>query len=306
MLTRYAVKVVVQLVLVVGGVSTALFLLLRLSGDPAATMAGPAASPQIIAALRQQMGLNDPLWIQYFRFLENALRLDFGNSYRFTAPALPLVLARMPATLLLATSVVSVSILIGFPAGIWSAVRPESIAARLIYGLSYAAQAIPGFWLALLLIIVFAVRLRWLPSFGAETPAQLLLPTLTLAPLLIARITLMLNDSVRRVLNEDYVRTARAKGLLPRHVLARHIIRNALIPVVTLIGIEFAHLSGGAVITEVIYAWPGVGSFLVEGVLARDYAIVQACVFVIALVVMVINLGVELSYGLLDPRIRTT
>lgn len=306
MLTRYAVKVVVQLVLVVGGVSTALFLLLRLSGDPAAMMAGPAASPQIIAALRQQMGLNDPLWIQYFRFLENALRLDFGNSYRFTAPALPLVLARMPATLLLATSVVSVSILIGFPAGIWSAVSPESIAARLIYGLSYAAQAIPGFWLALLLIIVFAVRLRWLPSFGAETPAQLLLPTSTLAPLLIARITLMLNDSVRRVLNEDYVRTARAKGLLPRHVLARHIIRNALIPVVTLIGIEFAHLSGGAVITEVIYSWPGVGSFLVEGVLARDYAIVQACVFVIALVVMVINLGVELSYGLLDPRIRTT
>jgi ABC-type dipeptide/oligopeptide/nickel transport system permease component len=157
-----------------------------------------------------------------------------------------------------------------------------------------------------LLIIVFAVRLRWLPSFGAETPAQLLLPTLTLAPLLIARITLMLNDSVRRVLDEDYVRTARAKGLLPRQVLARHIMRNALISVVTLIGIEFAHLSGGAVITEVIYSWPGVGSFLVEGVLARDYAIVQACVFVIALVVMVINLGVELSYGFLDPRIRTT
>ncbi|CAG0989840.1 Glutathione transport system permease protein GsiC [Anaerolineae bacterium] len=305
MLTRFAVKVVIQLVLVLGGVSTALFFLLRLSGDPASTLAGPAASPEIIAALRQEMGLTDPIWIQYLRFLEHAIQLDFGNSYRFTAPALPLVLARMPATLILASSVIVLSILISFPAGVWSALRPGSIAAKLIYGLSYTAQAIPGFWLALLLIIVFAVRLRWLPSFGADTPAQLVLPTLTLAPLLTARITLMLNDSVRRVLDEDYIRTARAKGLVPRIVLVRHIIRNALISVVTLIGIEFAHLSGGAVITEVIYSWPGIGSFLVEGVLARDYAIVQACVFVIALVVMVINLGVELSYGFLDPRIRT-
>ncbi len=306
MLTRFAVKVVVQPVLVLAGVSTALFFLLRLSGDPASILAGPAASPQIIAALRQQMGLNDPIWIQYFRFLENAIRLDFGNSYRFTAPALPLVLARMPATMILASTVIVVSLLLGFPAGIWAALRPESIAAKVVYGLSYVAQAVPGFWLALLLIIVFAVRLRWLPSFGAETPAQLILPTLTLAPLLTARITLMLNDSVRRVLSEEYIRTARAKGLLPRVVLVRHILRNALISVVTLVGIEFAHLSGGAVITEVIFSWPGVGSFLVEGVLARDYAIVQACVFVIALVVMAINLGVEFSYGFLDPRARTS
>ena len=306
MLPRFAVKVVVQLVLVLGGVSTALFFLLRLSGDPASTLAGPAASPEIIAALRQEMGLTDPIWIQYLRFLEHAIQLDFGNSYRFTAPALPLVLARMPATLILASSVIALSILVSFPAGVWSALRPGSSAAKLIYGLSYTAQAIPGFWLGLLLIIVFAVRLRWLPSFGADTPAQLVLPTLTLAPLLTARITLMLNDSVRRVLDEDYIRTARAKGLVPRIVLVRHIIRNALISVVTLISIEFAHLSGGAVITEVIYSWPGIGSFLVEGVLARDYAIVQACVFVIALVVMVINLGVEFSYGILDPRIRTT
>ncbi len=306
MLARFAVKAVVQIVLVLGGVSTALFFLLRLSGDPAAVLAGPAASAEIISGLRQQMGLNDPLWIQYLRFLENAIRLDFGNSYRFTAPALPLVWARIPATLILATSVILLSILISFPAGIWTATHPNSIVARMVYGLSYIAQAVPGFWLGLLLIIVFAVRLRWLPSFGAGAPAQLILPTLTLAPLLTSRITLMLIDSVRRVLNEDYVRTARAKGLLPHVVLNRHVVRNALISVVTLVGIEFAHLSGGAIIAETIFSWPGVGSFLVEGVLARDYAIVQACVFVIAIVVMAINLGVEFSYGILDPRIRTS
>lgn len=304
MLRRFAGRAIWQIVLVLGGISTLLFFALRLSGDPAATLAGPNASPEIVAALREEMGLNDPLWVQYGRFLRSAVRLDFGSSYRFNAPALPLVWARVPATLTLAIVVIIASTLAGFPAGVWLALRPRSWMARLVHGLSYAAQAVPGFWLALLLIIILAVRLRLLPSFGSGSPAHLVLPTLTLAPLLTARITLMMNDSMRRVLDADYVRTAHAKGLPLWTVLTRHIVRNALISVVTLIGLEFARLIGGAVITETIFSWPGIGSFLVEAVLARDYAIVQASVFLIALGVMLVNIGIEFSYGLLDPRTR--
>jgi peptide/nickel transport system permease protein len=303
MLGYLARRIVLSSLFVLIGVSTALFFLLRLSGDPAAVMAGPSASPQVVAALRQEMGLNDPLWIQYVHFMAAAVQLDFGKSYRFDAPALPLVWARMPATLILATVVIVVTILISFPAGIWLTLRPASIASRIIFGLSYIAQAVPGFWLALLLVIVFAVRLRWLPSFGADSPVQIILPTLTLVPFLAARMTLMLNDSMRRVLDMEYVRTAHAKGLAPCTVVTRHILRNSMISVVTLIGLEFAQLSGGAVITEVIFSWPGVGSFLVEAVLARDYAIVQASVFLIAIAVMLVNLGVDFAHRTLDPRI---
>lgn len=305
MLRRFAGRAVWQTLLVLVGISTLLFIMLRLSGNPAATLAGPNASPELVAALRREMGLDDPLWIQYWRFVENAIYLDFGDSYRFNAPALPLVWARVPPTLLLAAVVIVVSTAAGFPAGIWMALHPRNWTAKLVHGLSYAAQAVPGFWLALLLIILFAVRLRLLPSFGAGSPAHLVMPTLTLAPLLAARIALMMNDSLRRVLDADYVRTAHAKGLSPRSVLIRHIVRNALVSVVTLIGLEFARLMGGAVITETIFSWPGIGSFLVEAVLTRDYAIVQASVFLIALGVMIVNLGVEFSYGFLDPRTRS-
>lgn len=295
---------VVQLVLVLFLVSTVLFVLLRLSGDPALLLAGPSASPQLVAAIRHDLGLDASLLTQYGVFLRGVATLDFGTSITTGQDALSVVFDHLPYTALLAVSSLLVALTVGGALGIWSGVSRRRGSSALVHGLALGAQSVPSFWLGTLLVFVFAVELNWLPSFGSGGVAHLLLPAVTLAAWPLAKTMLLLRGSVREVQSMDYVRTARAKGVPRTRRTLRHVVPNALTAVASVAGMDFAELLGGAVITETVFAWPGVGQLLLQSVSHRDYPVVQATVFVVAFLVVLINMLVDLLYRLLDPRME--
>lgn len=300
----YIASRALQAFIVLIGVSAIVFFALFLTGDPAALMMPPEASKQEIAAFREAMGFNDPIFLQYGRFLLGALHGDLGISLRFQRPAYDLVLERLPATALLATAALAWSSLLGFALGIIAAMRkngPADFAIRLV---ALLGQAVPVFWLGLLLIIVFALKLRLLPTGGIGTARQLILPAIALGAYYISAITRIVRASLIDALAQDYVRTARAKGLSQWRIMMRHALRNALIPVVTVQGMYFASLLGGALITEVIFAWPGLGRLAIESIQNKDFPVVQAVVLFAALVFVVANFLVDLAYAALNPRIR--
>jgi peptide/nickel transport system permease protein len=285
--------------------SIVVFLLLRvLPGDPAILLLGENATPERVAIMRHELGLDRPLIQQYIIFSTHALRGDLGESIRAQQPSLPYVLARFPATILLTGTATGLAILIGMPIGVLSAVRRGSIYDAAARGLAIMAQSTPNYWLGLVLITVFAVGLRWLPTSGYGTLRNLVLPSITLSFVLLGLIVRVTRTEVLEVLGQDYVRTAVAKGLAPTRVFSRHALRNALIPILTLIGVQVGTLLGGAVVTETVFAWPGVGYLTVQGVYARDYPIVQTAVLLSAIVFVVINAWVDVMYVLLDPRVR--
>lgn len=290
--------------IVVLGVSTVVFFAVRLSGDPVLLLAPQGASPAEIAALRRDMGLEDPLPVQYFRFLSNALVGDFGLSFRYQQPALAVVLAALPTTVVLTLAAYGLALLVAIPAGIISAVKRDSVADAAAMVVSLLGQSMPGFWLGILLILFFSVELRLLPTGGWGRPEQVVLPAVALGAYSMARVSRLMRSGMIEVLSEDYIRTARAKGLAQRVVVLRHALKNAAIPVVTVAGLEFGVLLGGAVITETIFAIPGLGRLAVTSVAARDYPVVQAAVLVAALIVTATNLIVDVLYTYLDPRIR--
>ena len=293
-----------QGIVVMLGVSAIVFFALFLTGDPAALMMSPDASRAEIEAFRQAMGVNDPIWIQYGRFLGGVLSGEFGNSLRFQRPALDLLLERLPATALLACTALLWSSLLGFFLGTIAAVRKDSPIDFAIRVISLLGQAIPVFWLALILIIVFALNLRWLPSSGIGTAKQLILPSIALGAYYLSAITRLVRASLIEVLGENYIRTARAKGVQGWSLVVHHALRNALIPVITVQGIYFASLLGGALVTEIIFAWPGIGRLAVESIQNRDFPVVQAVVLFAAFVFVVVNFLVDLAYLWLNPRIR--
>jgi len=300
----YIASRALQAFIVLIGVSAIVFFALFLTGDPAALMMPPEASKQEIAAFREAMGFNDPIFLQYGRFLLGALHGDLGISLRFQRPAYDLVLERLPATALLATAALAWSSLLGFALGIIAATRkngPADFAIRLV---ALLGQAVPVFWLGLLLIIVFALKLRLLPTGGIGTARQLILPAIALGAYYISAITRIVRASLIDALAQDYVRTARAKGLSQWRIMMRHALRNALIPVVTVQGMYFASLLGGALITEVIFAWPGLGRLAIESIQNKDFPVVQAVVLFAALAFVVANFLVDLTYAALNPRIR--
>ena len=300
----YIASRALQAFIVLIGVSAIVFFALFLTGDPAALMMPPEASKQEIAAFREAMGFNDPIFLQYGRFLLGALHGDLGISLRFQRPAYDLVLERLPATALLATAALAWSSLLGFALGIIAATRkngPADFAIRLV---ALLGQAVPVFWLGLLLIIVFALKLRLLPTGGIGTARQLILPAIALGAYYLSAITRIVRASLIDALAQDYVRTARAKGLSQWRIMMRHALRNALIPVVTVQGMYFASLLGGALITEVIFAWPGLGRLAIESIQNKDFPVVQAVVLFAALVFVVANFLVDLAYAALNPRIR--
>ena len=294
----------VRTLMVLLGLTLLVFVLLQLSGDPAAILAPATASAEDREAIREDFGLNDPLHEQYIRFLGNALTGDFGESWKYRQPALEMVLSRIPATAELALVALVIAVGIGGVLGILAAANRGRPVDVLGIGFSVVARAMPSFWLGLMLILLFAVILGWVPTSGRGTPLHLVLPAVTLAAAFLADILLLTRAGMLEVLDEEYVRTARAKGLSERLVHLRHALPNAALPVVSAIGLIFARLIGGAVVTETVFAWPGVGSIAVEGLAARDFPLVQASVIVLALAVALINLLTDLSYGLLDPRIR--
>ncbi len=293
-----------QGIIVMFGVSAIVFFALFLTGDPAALMMSPDASRAEIEAFRQAMGFNDPIWIQYGRFVGNALTGELGTSLRYHRSALDLLIERLPATALLACVALFWSSLLGFLLGTIAAVRKNSAIDFAIRVISLLGQAIPVFWLALLLIIFFSLKMRWLPSGGIGSAAQLIMPSIALGAYYLSAITRLVRASLIEVLGENYIRTARAKGISSWRIVVHHALRNALIPVITVQGMYFASLLGGALVTEIIFAWPGIGRLAVEAIQNRDFPVVQAVVLFAAAVFVIVNFLVDLAYVWLNPRIR--
>ena len=286
------------------GVVTLVFAALRLSGDPAATMLPGDASVDELRDLRRALGLDRPLWAQYLGFLGGALTGDFGVSFRHQQPALPLVLERLPATLELAGAALLLAVVVALPLGVLAAIYRGRALDVLAMGLAVVGQATPYFWMGIMLILIVSVELGWLPTSGRGGLERLILPAITLGTHFAASLARLTRTSMLEVLGQPFVTTARAKGLSEWSVILAHALKNAAVPVVTLIGLQFGTLLGGAVVTETIFAWPGVGRLAVQSIFVRDYPVVQAGVFVLALTFVVINLVVDLLYGVLDPRIR--
>lgn len=291
--------------LVVWGAVTLIFLLIRLApGDPALVMLGPTATAEQLATLRTRLGLDEPLASQYLIFLGDLLRFDFGTSIRLGKPAMDAVLERLPATIELTVWATIFSVGLGIPLGTLAGRRPGGAMDRTISSLALFGKSLPGFWLGVILILIFARQLRWLPSFGTGSFAHVVLPALTMTLPFMAIVVRLTRSTVVDTLREPFAQTAYAKGLTERQVMSDHVVRNSLLPVVTMTGLQLTTLVGGAVITETVFAWPGIGSLLVDSVAGRDYSVVQAIAIVVALMVVLINLLTDLLYARLDPRIR--
>ena len=300
----YLVRRLLQSILVLLGVSFVVFFILYLTGDPALVLLPQDASAEDVERFREVMGFNDPFLVQYGRFLAGALRGDFGQSIRHGEPAFHLVVERMPATFELAAAGLLIALCLAIPAGIISAVRRNSLADYAATVVALLGQSMPTFWLGIMLILVFSVQFNLLPSSGRGGLQHLVLPAITLGLFTTARITRLTRSGMLEVLNQDYIRTARAKGVSHRPVVWKHALKNAAIPIVTIVGIELGTLLGGSVITETIFAWPGVGRLSVQAIYNRDYPVVQAAVFLLATTFVLVNLLVDVLYTYLDPRIR--
>jgi ABC-type dipeptide/oligopeptide/nickel transport system permease component len=282
----------------------AVFAVVQLSGDPAALYMGPEGTARDYQILRAALGFNRPLPEQYERFLARAVRGDFGFSLRHKQPALLMVLQRFPATFALAVSSMLLAAAVALPLGIVSALRHRSAVDTAALVLALAGQCMPTFWLGTLLILVFAVQLGWVPVLGGTGAGALILPALTLGAWATARTARITRSSMLEVLRQDYLRTARAKGVIEWRVVVRHALRNGAIPIVTALGLDFGNLLGGAVITEAVFAYPGVGRLAVEAVVNKDLPVIQSVVFAVAAVLLALNLGIDLLYAVLDPRVR--
>lgn len=300
----FLVRRLAQSLVVLLGVSFVVFFILHLTGDPAAVLLPPEASAEDIARFREAMGFNDPVLVQYGRFLSGALRGDFGESIRHGEPAFALVVERMPATFELAGAALLLALALSIPIGILSAVRRNTLVDYVSTVFALLGQSMPTFWLGIMLILFFSVSMNLLPSSGRGTFQHLILPAVTLGLFTTARITRLTRSGMLEVLSQDYIRTARAKGVSDPPVVWKHALKNAAIPIVTIVGIELGTLLGGSVITETIFAWPGVGRLSVQAIYNRDYPVVQASVFLLATTFVVVNLLVDMAYTYLDPRIR--
>ncbi|HEU5193686.1 MAG TPA: nickel ABC transporter permease [Methylomirabilota bacterium] len=295
-----------QSLVVLLGVSFVVFLILHLTGDPALVLLSPEATAEDVRRFREAMGFNDPFLVQYWRFLTGALRGDFGQSVRHGEPAFGLVVERLPATFELAGAALLLALVLSIPVGIVSAVRRNTVLDYVSTVVALLGQSMPTFWLGIMLILLLSVQLQWLPSSGRGGWEHLILPAVTLGLFTTARITRLTRSGMLEVLNQDYIRTARAKGVSNPPVVWKHALKNAAIPIVTIVGIELGTLLGGSVITETIFAWPGVGRLSVQAINNRDYPVVQASVFLLATTFVVVNLLVDVVYTYLDPRIRLT
>ncbi|MGH2533265.1 MAG: ABC transporter permease [Thermomicrobiales bacterium] len=305
-MTGFLIRRLLHTIVVVWGVVTVVFVVMRLSGDPIALMVAPETPPAEIERLRGRMGLNDPLLVQYGLFLRDAARLDFGDSIRYRQDAMAVVVDRIPVTLEIAAAAFAFAVVIALPIGVLSALRPNSLLDNVAMVLALVGQAVPTFLLGIVFILVFAVQFRWFPTSGLGSPAGLVLPAITLGAFAMASITRLTRSAMLEVLSQDYVRTARAKGLREAMVVRRHALRNALAPVITIMGLQLGGLLGGSVVTETVFSLPGMGRLIIQAIGNRDYPIVQAGVFLIAIAFVGLNLLTDLLYAAFDPRIRLT
>jgi peptide/nickel transport system permease protein len=301
---RFILTRVLRAALTIWLVVSAVFIILRLSGDPVALLLSEDATPAQIAALRTHLGLDAPIVVQYARYWGSLLHGDLGDSLRQRQPALGLVFDRMPATLQLATAAFVLAAVVGVGVGTLAALRRGTVWDRAAMALISILQAGPVFFVGIILILFFSVRLGWLPSSGRGDFKSLILPAVTLSGFTMASLARLVRAALLDVLRLDYIRTARAKGLQERAIVLRHAFRNAALPLITVLGLEIGGLVTGAVITETVFAWPGIGRLAVSAVSTRDYPIVQAAVLFIAIVFILVNFLVDCSYAFLDPRLR--
>jgi ABC-type dipeptide/oligopeptide/nickel transport system permease component len=300
---RYLFKRLWHTVIVVIGISLISFFFIHLSGDPVMLMLPADATHEEIETLREQLGFNDPIYEQYMRFVVRAVQGDFGNSLYYKIPAMQLMVERLPASLELATAAMLIALVVAIPIGIVSAVRRGSLLDMgsmlgALFGLS-----MPHFWLGIMLILLFSVQLGWLPTSGRGGLSHLIMPSVALGLSLMAMFARLTRSVMLEVLNLDYIRTARSKGLKERVVIGKHALKNALIPIVTVAGMQFGFLLGGTVIIETVFAWPGVGRLVVQAIFNRDYPLVQSIVLVLALIFVAVNFLVDMLYMYLDPQI---
>jgi peptide/nickel transport system permease protein len=304
---RFVVRRLVLSIIVLWAVTTVTFTILNRTGDPVTfSLEATGASQTDIARVKHQFGYDRPFLVQYGSFIRHALRGDFGDSFQFRTSALQIVLDRLPYTLELAGVALALTLLVAFPLGIGAAFRAGGAVDRFALILAGLGQAVPSFVLGPFLIIVFAVSMRVLPASGSQGRDSIVLPAVTLAMYPLARITRVLRASMLEVVNSEHVRVARARGVPERTILLRHVTRNALLPVVTLIGLQLTAMLGGAVIVENVFSWPGIGTLARSALIAGDFAIVQVIVVIVALLVIAINLATDLLYTVIDPRISYT
>jgi peptide/nickel transport system permease protein/oligopeptide transport system permease protein len=302
---QYVIKRLFSIIPVLIGISLLLFLMLRmLPGDPAQVLAGEMATQEEVEIIRHQLGLDRPIYTQYAFFLSRLSRFDLGRSARTQNPVTEEIWARLPNTMLLAIVAITLACLIGIPAGIISALRPYSLLDYTITVTALFGISMPVFWLGLMLVVVFAVWLNWLPAGGIGTWKHVILPSFTLASFVVAFIARMTRSTMLEVLSQDYTTTARSKGLKEKVVVVKHAFRNALIPIITVVGLQFGMLLGGAVLTETVFAWPGLGRLIVDSIRARDYPMIQGAILVFGLLYILVNLAVDIIYAYVDPRIR--
>ncbi|HZG87440.1 ABC transporter permease [Paenibacillus sp.] len=301
---QYALKYLLQVIPVLFIISTLIFVLMYMTGDPVSLMLAESATPQQIAELREALGLNRPFYVQYGIYMMNLLQGDFGTSYVYQQDALSLVLERLPLTLLLGAVSVFFAILISIPLGIMSAVKKNTFVDLIITGVSVLGRALPNFWLAIMLILLFSVMMPLFPVSGHGTWKHLVLPAITLGSGATAEITRLIRSSMLDVLSQDYIRTAKSKGVSETIVVYRHAFRNCLIPVITIIAMQVSGIVGGSIIAETIFAWPGMGQLLVKSLNVRDMSVVQAAVFVSAVAIILMNFLADLTYRWIDPRIK--
>jgi peptide/nickel transport system permease protein len=301
---RYALRQLVQLAVVIVGISMLAFSILHVIGDPVTLLLPQNAGKEEYARYHKMLGLDQPLYVQYWKFASRAVRGDFGKSWYADAPAFTLVLDRMPPTLYLTTAGLGMALLIALPLGILAGLKRHSVVDSLCTMGAVAGQAMPIFWLGIMLIIVFAVRLRMLPASGYGTWQHFLMPAFTLGAFLAPITMRLVRSGVIEIMSTEYIKTARAKGLSERMVVVKHAFRNACLPVITVLGLQFGQLLGGAIVTETVFAWPGVATLTVDSIRNQDFPVVQCAVVLLALIIVAVNFVVDMIVGLIDPRIR--
>lgn len=302
---RYIVKRFFLLIPVIFGVSALVFFIMSSApGDQAAVLLGTNAKPEAVAALNEELGLNDPIIVQYARYMKNLLRGDLGKSYTSGKPVFNEFMSRFPATLKLTVFSIAVALLIAIPIGIISAVKQYSLIDNLGMVGALTGLSIPNFWLGLLLIMFFSLKLGWLPSGGATAPGSIILPAITLGTGLAASITRTTRSSMLEVVRQDYIRTARAKGVNSKKVITKHALRNALIPIVTIVMVQFGITLCGAAVTETVFSWPGIGRLTIDAITGKDTPLAVGCLIMTAIVISLSNMIMDILYVIVDPRIR--
>lgn len=303
---KYVLKRLISLIPVIIGATLIVYLILNMAqGDPARIILGEDATPERVAELREEMGLNDPVLIQYGRYMVNLVRGDMGISYRTGAPVADEILARLPNTIWLALVAVTICVVLALPLGTIAAIKQNSIIDGICMVLSLIGVSIPSFWLGLLLILLFSLTLGWLPSFGADSWKSVILPAFALAVSSMASVARTTRASMLEVIRQDYIRTARSKGISQGQVIKRHALRNAMIPTMTSIGLQVGFLLSGAVLVETVFSWPGIGRLMITSIQQRDIPTVVGCIIIFAICFSVVNLIVDLLYGFVDPRMKS-